>query len=57
MASADYVTNGVINDVGQRVKLIEITVTMLTFGMGASTQALFARVGGRYLYKSSRCWC
>ncbi|MBP7127021.1 sodium/proton-translocating pyrophosphatase, partial [Myxococcota bacterium] len=27
-------------------KLVEITVTMLTFGMGASTQALFARVGG-----------
>src|SRR5665647_2859779 len=26
-------------------KLIEITATMLTFGMGASTQALFARVG------------
>ena len=26
-------------------KLIEITTTMLTFGMGASTQALFARVG------------
>ncbi|MBR4650099.1 MAG: sodium-translocating pyrophosphatase, partial [Bacteroidaceae bacterium] len=26
--------------------LITITTTMLTFGMGASTQALFARVGG-----------
>ena len=26
--------------------LIAITTTMLTFGMGASTQALFARVGG-----------
>ena len=26
----------------------EITVTMLTFGMGTSTQALFARVGERY---------
>ena len=26
--------------------LISITTTMLTFGMGASTQALFARVGG-----------
>ena len=30
--------------------LIVITTTMLTFGMGASTQALFARVGG-YLYE------
>ncbi len=27
-------------------KLVEITTTMITFGMGASTQALFARVGG-----------
>ncbi len=27
-----------------------ITTTMLTFGMGASTQALFARVGGRYFF-------
>ncbi|MBQ2322114.1 MAG: sodium/proton-translocating pyrophosphatase, partial [Bacteroidales bacterium] len=27
-------------------KMVEITATMLTFGMGASTQALFARVGG-----------
>ena len=27
-------------------KLCVITTTMLTFGMGASTQALFARVGG-----------
>ena len=27
-------------------KLVHITTTMLTFGMGASTQALFARVGG-----------
>jgi hypothetical protein len=27
-------------------KLAEITTTMITFGMGASTQALFARVGG-----------
>ena len=27
-------------------KLVMVTTTMLTFGMGASTQALFARVGG-----------
>ncbi|MBO4491501.1 MAG: sodium-translocating pyrophosphatase [Lentisphaeria bacterium] len=27
-------------------KFMDITTTMLTFGMGASTQALFARVGG-----------
>jgi len=34
-------------------KLIEITVTMLTFGMGASTQALFARVGGGIYTKAA----
>ena len=31
---------------GDEMALITITTTMLTFGMGASTQALFARVGG-----------
>ena len=30
---------------GESTALITITTTMLTFGMGASTQALFARVG------------
>ncbi|MDK2842133.1 MAG: K(+)-stimulated pyrophosphate-energized sodium pump [Anaerophaga sp.] len=34
-------------------KLVEITVTMLTFGMGASTQALFARVGGGIFTKAA----
>ncbi len=34
-------------------KLVEITVTMLTFGMGASTQALFARVGGGIYTKAA----
>ena len=38
-------------DPGQ--KLIEITVTMITFGMGASTQALFARVGGGIYTKAA----
>jgi K(+)-stimulated pyrophosphate-energized sodium pump len=33
--------------------LTEITVTMLTFGMGASTQALFARVGGGIFTKAA----
>ena len=31
---------------GDNMALITITTTMLTFGMGASAQALFARVGG-----------
>ena len=34
-------------------RLMEITTTMLTFGMGASTQALFARVGGGIYTKAA----
>jgi K(+)-stimulated pyrophosphate-energized sodium pump len=34
-------------------KMVEITTTMLTFGMGASTQALFARVGGGIYTKAA----
>ena len=34
-------------------KLVVITTTMLTFGMGASTQALFARVGGGLYTKAA----
>ena len=34
-------------------KMSEITTTMLTFGMGASTQALFARVGGGIYTKAA----
>jgi K(+)-stimulated pyrophosphate-energized sodium pump len=37
----------------EKQKLIEITATMLTFGMGASTQALFARVGGGIYTKAA----
>jgi len=32
---------------------VEITTTMITFGMGASTQALFARVGGGIYTKAA----
>src|SRR5574344_543622 len=39
--------------VGQEDKVIMITTTMLTFGMGASTQALFARVGGGIYTKAA----
>ncbi len=35
------------------VGLVETTVTMLCFGMGASTQALFARVGGGIFTKAA----
>lgn len=34
-------------------KLVEITTTMITFGLGASTQALFARVGGGIYTKAA----
>ena len=37
----------------QPLTLITITTTMLTFGMGASTQALFARVGGGIYTKAA----
>ncbi|MBL7106931.1 MAG: sodium-translocating pyrophosphatase [Phycisphaerae bacterium] len=37
----------------QSHKLVEITTTMITFGMGASTQALFARVGGGIYTKAA----
>jgi len=38
---------------GDDMALITITTTMLTFGMGASTQALFARVGGGIYTKAA----
>lgn len=41
-----------IEDSGSH-KLVIITTTMLTFGMGASTQALFARVGGGIYTKAA----
>lgn len=44
----DYFVDGTDHN-----KLIYITTTMLTFGMGASTQALFARVGGGIYTKAA----
>ena len=38
---------------GESTALVTITTTMLTFGMGASTQALFARVGGGIYTKAA----
>ena len=40
-------------DIGTPQALVTITTTMLTFGMGASTQALFARVGGGIYTKAA----
>lgn len=44
---------GLLALVGADADLITITTTMLTFGMGASTQALFARVGGGIYTKAA----
>ncbi len=41
----------VIKDAGHKIQ--EITATMLTFGMGASSMALFARVGGGIYTKAA----
>ena len=38
---------------GLHMGLVEVTVVMLTFGMGASSQALFARVGGGIYTKAA----
>lgn len=59
--TADHMANGLhvlgidLVHAGMSVsqKYVEITTTMLTFGMGASTQALFARVGGGIYTKAA----
>ena len=48
-----YVILNAFVDVAGPQKLVVITTTMLTFGMGASTQALFARVGGGIYTKAA----
>lgn len=42
-----------VSDPNPSQTLLTITTTMLTFGMGASTQALFARVGGGIYTKAA----
>lgn len=42
-----------VDNASQVEKMAMITTTMLTFGMGASTQALFARVGGGIYTKAA----
>jgi K(+)-stimulated pyrophosphate-energized sodium pump len=59
--TANYMENGlkflglwlVKPGMDEAYKLIEIATTMVTFGMGASTQALFARVGGGIYTKAA----
>lgn len=52
IGALDSTTNSVIA-ADPSMKLIIITTTTLTFGMGASTQALFARVGGGIFTKAA----
>lgn len=47
------VLNNFIPEMDGGYKLMTITAIMLTFGMGASTQALFARVGGGIYTKAA----
>ncbi len=47
------VLNVFVDEPNAAEKTIMITTTMLTFGMGASTQALFARVGGGIFTKAA----
>lgn len=51
--SAWYVVLDYFEPANGGQKLVVITTTMLTFGMGASTQALFARVGGGIYTKAA----
>jgi K(+)-stimulated pyrophosphate-energized sodium pump len=52
IGALDHTTNQMIAS-DPSMKLIIITTTTLTFGMGASTQALFARVGGGIFTKAA----
>ena len=47
------ILNAFVSEASMAQKLVVITTTMLTFGMGASTQALFARVGGGIYTKAA----
>jgi len=48
-----FLLNFLVQDPNPQTKMMMITTTMLTFGMGASTQALFARVGGGIYTKAA----
>ena len=47
------ILNAFVEESSEAQTLVVITTTMLTFGMGASTQALFARVGGGIYTKAA----
>ena len=48
-----FVLKAFVHNPNESQTLVTITTTMLTFGMGASTQALFARVGGGIYTKAA----
>ncbi|TVR44277.1 MAG: sodium-translocating pyrophosphatase [Planctomycetota bacterium] len=48
-----WVEDGVLTAAGERAKWTGIASTMVTFGIGASLQALFARVGGGIYTKAA----
>ncbi len=47
------ILNGAFHDLPTDQRITEITANMLTFGMGASSMALFARVGGGIFTKAA----
>ena len=48
-----FILNAVFDHLPEAEKITEITANMLTFGMGASSMALFARVGGGIFTKAA----
>jgi K(+)-stimulated pyrophosphate-energized sodium pump len=52
-ASPELVADGALNEAGVSFKMLQIASTMVTFGVGASLQALFARVGGGIYTKAA----
>ena len=51
--SMDFSADIISSEAFAKAKMVEVTTTMLTFGMGASLQALFARVGGGIYTKAA----
>lgn len=48
-----FILNFAFRDLAMNARLVQITSNMLTFGMGASSMALFARVGGGIFTKAA----
>lgn len=53
LTASGWTDSLIANPIWAHAKRVEITTTMLTFGMGASLQALFARVGGGIYTKAA----